>query len=1255
MDAENEMLAGLLKTFMASGGEEAVKKIIVNFYDDLCELPDFSACAPEKGTLISEQVANVCQGLSKVAETGSPESVADFSIHSVHKKFNFTSGQITTSTEFFLQALKKALPDELFVEVSKLLVLSDKTVLAGLATQEGEEDGEEDGDAEKEAADAAAQEDLNNLDLQHKFKPSHISLIQNQMSALISEFGSLEAAGEYLITQITSMDEYIAKLFSGAALRVQGFKFLSQIARWVTYLADPDTVESDLYNLGIRHLGYVTQQDFARFLPAVIQCMQKAIKDVLDEQWSALAAESWKMFLGYAGGHLLTNLTQLSGKVGILNSSWSKLSHRTDEENEAVREAMKRANQSNSDSGKGFQLSKEQVEAKEAEIAKYLAVFGESFFFNLAVMSKDLFRLFHNKQTKDLNYQFGLAMNMLVERVSDPEELNEQLHMLALRHINYGSRKSHFEAFGQALLVTLRSLLPRDWNRAHEDAWGWFWGICARYKGECIEDGIVASAMIDDTQKALKGVDYDVLCEKYIDKLFDNVEVAQFFNKPKFLFKFIITQILGLITTLYHAPRETCNQIRALGMRHIQYSPPEHLLPVVGVALIYTFSAMLEGFWTEEVEFGWCKGLEYIARTLARAINKGSNPITACLLKNDAKGLELVLTQAPRCERAKWILEVSAIGATLSPFYWCLVAGKGELLDTMLKDLCQIRADSEEYYSGIQELFKLHPGLITKLVWLRPKMIPQLMDGLQWISPPEGKNRRMIYYVEHLYGNPHLDRFADSAKTPINMIMRAVNATECFSNIVMQFVLDHKWDNYAQSIYVRGQLPYMFNITVFVLAYKFLVGEAQRVLRIAVSVVAIFILAFVQIPRIHKEKTENRSSEIDLGFVKFKVIPFFARPVNVIRFVVNIIQAVCIISDREIWHEDHDNLWGAENEILVTQIHHWFMTIIIVAFLPMIQDTFILSKDLGRVKVQIGGCCNELPIVMPVLAILYIGFSGAILCCETSHKVLMAGLDQQRESNCHLVGEGYLCGHTPDYLYDDGNPVAMHNFKMKKFGFLGQETFLDTDSLFYTADGFMDHSHSIVTLLMMSFSNYGLVATGLSLEEEFFLIIFMVCAVMYYMNILVAGFSAKAYYIYEEIESLLAMEKTKEIVEIESLMTKETKTGFWDSMHFEKQVPFMLGDTGLPGGIETQELLTSRYVAPEQVDNILRFTGKADKDLPWPIDNSDNTESAEAQLDKQLRGLRKLYKQARQILRSESGHGSGSGQDGSSNDNSDED
>ena len=34
---------------------------------------------------------------------------------------------------------------------------------------------------------------------------------------------------------------------------------------------------------------------------------------------------------------------------------------------------------------------------------------------------------------------------------------------------------------------------------------------------------------------------------------------------------------------------------------------------------------------------------------------------------------------------------------------------------------------------------------------------------------------------------------------------------------------------------------------------------------------------------------------------------------------------------------------------------------------------------------------------------------------------------------------------------------------------------------------------------------------------------------------------------------------------------------------------------------------------------------QADKDLPWPVETNTDGESAEAQLDKQLRSIKKLY------------------------------
>lgn len=112
----------------------------------------------------------------------------------------------------------------------------------------------------------------------------------------------------------------------------------------------------------------------------------------------------------------------------------------------------------------------------------------------------------------------------------------------------------------------------------------------------------------------------------------------------------------------------------------VKYAAKDHLLSLVGTALIFSLSSVLEGFWTEEVEFGWCKAFDYICSTFARAIRMGSNLVTNALIKSRVDDLKQVIIQAPRGDRAMWILQITAIGSTLSPLYWALFDAKNEVL-----------------------------------------------------------------------------------------------------------------------------------------------------------------------------------------------------------------------------------------------------------------------------------------------------------------------------------------------------------------------------------------------------------------------------------------------------------------------------------------------------------------------------------------------------------------------------------------------
>ena len=93
--------------------------------------------------------------------------------------------------------------------------------------------------------------------------------------------------------------------------------------------------------------------------------------------------------------------------------------------------------------------------------------------FNIGVMSPEISTLIIRDRSV-LALLFEKGFKMMVDFVSDPPVLNEELYILAARHLDYGAQEHHFPVFGQAIMVTLRSLLPRSWNWAHEDAWGWF-------------------------------------------------------------------------------------------------------------------------------------------------------------------------------------------------------------------------------------------------------------------------------------------------------------------------------------------------------------------------------------------------------------------------------------------------------------------------------------------------------------------------------------------------------------------------------------------------------------------------------------------------------------------------------------------------------------------------------------------------------------------------------------------------------------
>lgn len=62
-------------------------------------------------------------------------------------------------------------------------------------------------------------------------------------------------------------------------------------------------------------------------------------------------------------------------------------------------------------------------------------------------------------------------INIIVGRLDRLEELTEEIERLAIRHVGYGVKASHYEIVGETLLWTLQQGLGKDWNDEVKSAW----------------------------------------------------------------------------------------------------------------------------------------------------------------------------------------------------------------------------------------------------------------------------------------------------------------------------------------------------------------------------------------------------------------------------------------------------------------------------------------------------------------------------------------------------------------------------------------------------------------------------------------------------------------------------------------------------------------------------------------------------------------------------------------------------------------
>jgi hemoglobin-like flavoprotein len=98
------------------------------------------------------------------------------------------------------------------------------------------------------------------------------------------------------------------------------------------------------------------------------------------------------------------------------------------------------------------------------------ALIGDVFYSKLFIEVPQVKHLF--KTSRDIQSKKLVEMlSTIVGRLDRLDELTEDIKQLALRHVDYGVKVTHYREVGAALLWMLQQGLGADWNKEVEAAW----------------------------------------------------------------------------------------------------------------------------------------------------------------------------------------------------------------------------------------------------------------------------------------------------------------------------------------------------------------------------------------------------------------------------------------------------------------------------------------------------------------------------------------------------------------------------------------------------------------------------------------------------------------------------------------------------------------------------------------------------------------------------------------------------------------
>jgi len=1062
-------------------------------------------------------------------------------------------------------------------------------------------------DAEATATATAAATELNDTINVDSFEELRLTAetvadVKTTWFAYINGMPSREAAGESIYAALFDAAPSLQSLFK-TPRAVMAMRFMNGISSMINVLGEPEKLKIQVETLGFQHLDLeVTAPRVIIFRDAIVDLLTME----LGAKMSTRARAAISGFLGYVGGAYIYIKKTYAGRIRIIATSWATANNKKfeadgtaavegkgGEEGEAAEGEGEAGNMDEQDDKLNMNRNSDEAadnKKKTGNLAatKVPTTYGEMFVFNAAVMGFG-----GNTWMSEVLASF----DTIVSNVSNSYRLQEECDVLSLRLAN--TRGNIVLAqYKAVMLASLRSLVPKDWNSAHEVAWGWLWENVERMLTAQLGKPSVMQQNLGNFLTSLDEVTQGKVRRSIYGTFFAMAPAGQdFFKQSTTRLYFIADRVLEMTLNIFKDPIGMSEDISALGLRHVGYAVPTELFGAFVSACIQVIRD-LTGDEKLETAFGWSLGL--ISRMLVRTILEGSTIVMKAINQNSAKQLRKAVSCAPRGKRASWMLNITVGTQSISPLMWSIESGALDAAGAIVRDLLTIRADRDRYYYAVDDLFGRHEDVILRLCQDARGIVSVLLDGLVWRSRyTEQGRRRVNYFVKHL--------LIDSKGSFNNAMSWIVDMKDpkivCHPLLVL--LSDTVWNGPVIYTFLSLKAWLWLMMTLYIIAQSILksyghneagldVGNATR---IAVFVFRVFVYVFccgqliIYHSKVSIEAYKNKETVKIRGVLIPEYLLSFQEYITVLQALTLLLMlALCPkLWCMGHWWEDYygygvltDHCPQAHHapdhigEAQATLPYGILSTVTMLIFFARMVDLAVVNNTVSAYVIMSGQVMVEV-----ALFLLALGFVIVAWACSVE------ALFELNTQNFDNVADSML------------------SYLSNAFGLFNPTEY----ELIYRSGGW-------IYLLF---------------------ILFIITVHIFLINLLIAQICSAHQAVYLDIIGYARMRRIISIYQTMPYVTSISWEKWITTLGLDERLEFNMGDIGLAGGMQVKEPANANITI---VDSIRRFGGSTSPAVPWPQEEEDGDEQ---------QGFERLEKLMQRVAKKvEGGGGKKRGKGGSS-------